>query len=128
MSNELELVPICRVEISVSEAIVLENTPTGTLMIGEINASRWEGERFRASLRGAAAADWLSVAPAGTAGRHVQQHLDTAPPSHAHEPVAHLVLNPWILNESWFHYKGAKISINQKRKELRQLLQETSLE
>ena len=79
MSNELELelVPICRVEISVSEAIVLENTPTGTLMIGEINASRWEGERFRAALRGAAAADWLSVAPDGTATVDVRLTLET---------------------------------------------------
>lgn len=74
---ELELVPLCKAVIPVSEAIVLENPPTGTLMIGELCDSRWEGERFRARQRGRAAADWLSVAPDGTATVDVRLTLET---------------------------------------------------
>ena len=70
--EELELVPLCEAVIEVSEAIVLENTPTGTLMVGEIADSRWEGERLRARQRGRAAADWLLVAPDGTASIDVR--------------------------------------------------------
>ena len=73
----LELVPLCSAVIEVGEAIVLENTPTGTLMVGEIRDSRWEGERFRARQRGRAAADWLSVAPDGTATVDVRLTLET---------------------------------------------------
>lgn len=75
--EELELVPLCEVVIEVSEAIVLENTPTGTLMVGEIADSRWEGERLRARQRGRAAADWLLVAPDGTASIDVRLTLET---------------------------------------------------
>jgi len=74
---ELELVPLCRAVIHVSEAIVLEGTPTGTLMVGEFRDSHWEGERFRARQRGRAAADWLSVAPDGTATVDVRLTLET---------------------------------------------------
>ena len=42
--DELELIPICQATIPVSEAIVIEGTPTGTLMIGELRDSRWEGD------------------------------------------------------------------------------------
>ena len=59
--QELELVPLCGARIDIGEAIVIEGTPTGNLMVGEIADSRWEGERFRASQRGHAAADWLEV-------------------------------------------------------------------
>jgi len=75
---DLELVPLCSAVIRIREAIVLENTPTGTLMIGEIEDSRWEGERFSARQRGRAAADWLSVAPDGTARVDVRLCVETA--------------------------------------------------
>lgn len=74
---DLELVPICRAVLPVHEAIVLEATPQGTLMVGELRNSRWEGERLRASQRGHAAADWLSVAPDGTASVDVRLTLET---------------------------------------------------
>ena len=73
----LELVPLCSAVMEVGEAIVLENTPTGTLMVGEIRDSRWDGERFRARQRGRAAADWLDVAPDGTATVDVRLTLET---------------------------------------------------
>ena len=73
----LELVPLCEVRIDVGEAIVVENTPTGNLMVGEITDSTWEGARLRARQRGRAAADWLDVAPDGTARVDVRMTLET---------------------------------------------------
>lgn len=73
----LELVPLCRAVIPVRETIVLEGTPTGTLMIGELFDSVWEGARFSARQRGLAAADWLDMAPDGTATVDVRLTLET---------------------------------------------------
>lgn len=75
--TELELVPLCRAHISIGEAVVLEGTPTGTLMVGEVSDSHWEGERFSARQRGRAAADWLNVAPDGTAVIDVRMTVET---------------------------------------------------
>ena len=75
--EELQLVPICSAVIPVHEAIVLEGTPLGTLMIGELRDSRWEGERFTARQRGHAAADWPNVAADGTALVDVRLTLET---------------------------------------------------
>lgn len=76
--EKLELVPLCSALIEVREAVLVENTPTGTLMVGEIGNARFEGERFTASLRGQAAADWLDVAPDGTAQVDVRMTLETS--------------------------------------------------
>jgi len=76
--DPLELVPLGRAVIPIRETIVLEQTPTGTLMVGEIEGARWEGERFSARQRGSAAADWLSIAPDGTASVDVRLTLETA--------------------------------------------------
>lgn len=73
----LELVPLCEVVIEVGETITLENTPTGDLMVGEITASTWQGDRLRAHQRGRAAADWLDVAADGTAQIDVRLTLET---------------------------------------------------
>jgi hypothetical protein len=74
----LELVPLCKAFIQIREAVLVENTPTGTLMVGEISDSVWEGERFSARQRGQAAADWLDVAPDGTASVDVRLTLETS--------------------------------------------------
>ena len=52
--------PVARSSGPVHETVVVEGAPFGTLMIGELRDSRWEGDRFRASQRGHAAADWLN--------------------------------------------------------------------
>ncbi len=75
--DPLELIPLCRAVIQVSETAVLENTPTGSLMIGEIASSTWVGERFSAHQKGRAAADWLNVTPDGTAMIDVRLTLET---------------------------------------------------
>ena len=74
---ELELVPLCRAHLEIGEAVVLEGTPTGNLMVGEVAHSRFEGERFTARQRGHAAADWLNVAPDGTAVIDVRMTVET---------------------------------------------------
>jgi hypothetical protein len=75
--EKLELVPLCSATIQVSSTAVLENTPTGHLMIGEIEESTWTGDRFTAHQRGRTAADWLTVTPDGTALVDVRLTLET---------------------------------------------------
>jgi hypothetical protein len=75
--EKLELVPLCSAVIHVAEVITLEATPGGTLMVGELASSRWEGERFKARQRGRAAADWLLLAPDGTGRVDVRMTLET---------------------------------------------------
>ena len=72
----LELVPLCSATLNISQTSVLENTPQGSLMIGEIGSSSWTGERFSAQQHGSAAADWLDVAPDGTAYVDVRLTLE----------------------------------------------------
>lgn len=73
----LELVPLCEATLHVRETLRLEGTPSGSLMIGELRDSVWQGDRLRARQRGVAAADWLDVAPDGTARVHVRLTLET---------------------------------------------------
>jgi hypothetical protein len=75
--EKLELVPLCSAVIRVGEVVTLEGTPSGTLMIGELASSRWEGERLRARQRGRAAADWLLLSPDGTGRVDVRMTLET---------------------------------------------------
>ena len=75
--GELELVPLCSVYMKVQETIVMENTPSGTLMIGELVDSVWEGDRFCLRQRGSAAADWLMQSPDGTARPDVRLTLES---------------------------------------------------
>jgi hypothetical protein len=75
--GELALVPLCKVFMKVEETLVLKNTPSGTLMIGELVDSVWEGERFRLTQRGRASADWLVRAPDGTARPDIRLTLES---------------------------------------------------
>jgi len=54
----MKLVPLAKVVIDVGERFEVGKTPFGARMIGEITGARWEGERFRAKMVGAASADW----------------------------------------------------------------------
>ena len=76
-AGELELVPLCKVFMKVEETVILENTPSGTLMIGELIDSDWEGDRFRLTQRGRASADWLLQTPDGTARPDVRLTLES---------------------------------------------------
>jgi Protein of unknown function (DUF3237) len=78
MDGTLELVPLCSAVFDIGGVTILENSPMGTLMIGEIKAARFEGERFSARLRGVAAADWVTVGPDGTASVDVRMTVETS--------------------------------------------------
>jgi hypothetical protein len=56
---------------------LLGATPVGTRIIQEIVSARLEGERVNASLRGNAAADWLSVDAQGVATFDIRMTLET---------------------------------------------------
>jgi hypothetical protein len=69
----LELVPLCTLTVSLAETISVSSS----LVIGEVTAARAEGERFHASLKGNAAADWLRVSPDGYGTLDVKITLET---------------------------------------------------
>jgi hypothetical protein len=74
---DFHLVPLCRATLEVSEILVVP-APLGAMTIGEIRTSRWEGERFKATQRGRASADWLRSSPDGGFGSvDVRSTLET---------------------------------------------------
>ena len=75
--QDLELIPLCRAVMKVRETIVLPDTPSGTLMIGELVDSVWEGDRFRLVQKGRASADWLMQSPDGTARPDIRLTLES---------------------------------------------------
>lgn len=58
MAMAIELVPLCEVEVTLAEPIVVGPGPAGTRLIGEVRSARASG-RLTGSLKGNAAADWL---------------------------------------------------------------------
>jgi hypothetical protein len=69
----LELVPLCTLTVSLAETISVSSS----LVIGEVTQARADGERFNASLKGNAAADWLRVSPEGYGTLDVKITLET---------------------------------------------------
>lgn len=57
----LELIPLCQVTVSLDAPI----TVSPTMLIGEVRSATVEGERIKATMKGSAAADWLTVSPDG---------------------------------------------------------------
>jgi len=72
-----ELVPLGRLTARLRAPFVLAQTPSGTHRIFEVQAARLEGDRIRASAKGAANADWLRVGPDGTGTLDVRALLET---------------------------------------------------
>ena len=73
----IELVPLATATATLAPPIMLPNTPAGTRVIFEIADYRWEGARFTARQKGAAAADWLLLGPDGTGTLDVRVTLET---------------------------------------------------
>ncbi len=69
----LELIPLCTATVTLAPTI----TVSSSLVIGEITSARIEGDRLNASIKGNAAADWLSVAPEGYGTLDVKLTLET---------------------------------------------------
>jgi hypothetical protein len=57
----IELIPLCTATVTLADPILIPDTPAGMRVIAEVTAWDVEGERFNAHLRGAAAADWMTV-------------------------------------------------------------------
>ena len=57
----IELIPLCTITIKLSEPFILPDTPSGTLVIVEVESLDVTGDRVRGHLKGHAAADWLTV-------------------------------------------------------------------
>ncbi len=57
----IELIPLCTATLTLSEPVVMPDTPAGMRAIVEVESWDVEGERLNAHLHGRAAADWLSV-------------------------------------------------------------------
>jgi hypothetical protein len=73
----VELVRLGHASVSLAPPIVLENTPSGTRYIIEVKSIRFEGERIKANMKGAAAADWLTITADGVGTLDVRATLET---------------------------------------------------
>ncbi|MBU6329225.1 MAG: DUF3237 family protein [Acidobacteria bacterium] len=75
----MELTPFATLTLhTASEGLhFLGTTPVGTRIIQEITGARLEGSGLAASLKGAAAADWLAVDAAGVATFDIRMTLLT---------------------------------------------------
>jgi len=73
----LDLVPLGTAAIGLADPVMMPGTPSGTRAIVEITSAEYDGDRLRAKLVGAAAADWLVVAPDGTGLMDVRLAVET---------------------------------------------------
>jgi hypothetical protein len=73
----MEMVPLCSVELDVGKRFPIGKTGFGERLIGELTGGRWEGERFKAKMVGAAAADWALESDDGLLHVDVRMTLET---------------------------------------------------
>jgi hypothetical protein len=73
----LELVPLCTIVVELAEPLILANTPAGTRVIVEVQDFRVEGDRLRGTMKGNAAADWLTIGPDNTGTLDVRATMET---------------------------------------------------
>jgi hypothetical protein len=75
----MELTPLgtLTLELASDRLFMLGSTPVGNRIIQEIAAVRFEGERLKANMKGAAAADWLAVDSTGIATFDIRLLLET---------------------------------------------------
>ena len=57
----IELIPLCTATATLAAPFFLPSTPAGTRVIAEVQSFEIEGERLRAHMKGAAAADWMTL-------------------------------------------------------------------
>jgi hypothetical protein len=73
----MEMIPLCSVWLDVGTRFPVGKTAFGDRLIGELTGGRWEGERFKASMVGVAAADWAMVGEDGLTHVDVRMTLET---------------------------------------------------
>jgi hypothetical protein len=75
--DPLELVPLGRMDITLRDPFVLGGVPSGTFVVAELESVRFEGEKLKASGKGNANADWVTILPDGTAEIDVKILLES---------------------------------------------------
>lgn len=55
----MELVPLCKATVKVAPSLAIGEGAAGMRSVGEVTSAEIAGERIKATLAGAAAADWL---------------------------------------------------------------------
>ena len=73
----LELVPLCTVHIQLKPPIEVGAGCAGARVIIELASVQVKGDRLRAEMVGAAAADWLLIGPEGTGTLDIRAALRT---------------------------------------------------
>jgi hypothetical protein len=73
----IELVPLTVATIQLRDPILLPDTPSGTRVIAEVESATYDGARLSGTLKGVAAADWMTVGPEGTGTLDVRGALET---------------------------------------------------
>jgi len=59
----IELIPLATATATLAEPFFLPGTPSGTLVIAEVVAFDFTGDRISGHLKGHASADWLTLSP-----------------------------------------------------------------
>lgn len=57
----LELVPLCDIDITLSDQVVVGQGPSGFRVVAEVGSVAVEGERLKGVGKGTSGADWLTV-------------------------------------------------------------------
>ena len=73
----IELVPLATARIALAEPFILPSTPSGTRIIAEVRSGEYEGERLRGTLKGVAAADWMTLSAEGVGTLDVRALIET---------------------------------------------------
>ena len=73
----IELVPLCTLGVQLQPPIAVGTGCAGTRVIFEVASVQVKGDRLRAEMTGAAAADWQLIGPEGTATLDVRAALRT---------------------------------------------------
>jgi hypothetical protein len=73
----IELKPLATAKIQLRPPIPIENGPFGSRQVFEVVSAEFTGERFNASLKGVACADWLLVSADGAATLDIRGTLET---------------------------------------------------
>jgi Protein of unknown function (DUF3237) len=73
----IELVPLCTLHVQLKPPIEVGAGCGGTRVIVEVASAEVKGDRLRAEMVGAAAADWLLIGPEGTGTLDIRAALRT---------------------------------------------------
>jgi hypothetical protein len=73
----IELVHLCDARITLREPVALPDTPLGTRVIVEVATAEFTGDRLKATLKGVAAADWVTFDSRGLGTIDVRMTLET---------------------------------------------------